>query len=97
DADDGVDITRTGRANLKRCNLRLEFSVLRGHFDTKALAERSNIAVIILIKFVPGVKLHHPLWRYTPDRIPAHRTGPGERFSRVLDSVNMITCQIECI
>jgi hypothetical protein len=27
----------------------LEFSVLRGHFDTKALAERSNVALIILI------------------------------------------------
>jgi hypothetical protein len=33
----------------------LEFSVLRGHIDTKALAERPNITVIILIKLVPGV------------------------------------------
>ena len=53
--------------------------------------------VIILIKLIPRVKLHHPLWRYTPDRIAVHRTGPGERFSRVFDTVNMITCRIEGI
>ena len=43
----------------------LEFSALRGLFDSKALAERSHITVIILIKLVPGVKLHHPFQRYT--------------------------------
>src|SRR5215813_6996928 len=74
------------------CSPGLEFIVLRGHFDAEALAKRSNVIVIILIKLIPRVKLHHPFWRYTLDRIAVHRTGPGKRFSRVFDSVNMITC-----
>ncbi len=80
-----------------RHGLCFELSVLRGHFDTEALAERSNITAIILIKLISSVKLHHPLRRYTPDRVPVHRPSPGERFGWVLDSVNMITFRIECI
>ena len=52
--------------------LRRKFCVLRRQFDTKALAQCLDIAIVVFIRLVACVKSHHPFGRDALYRVSIH-------------------------
>src|SRR5215211_7894896 len=76
---------------------RLELCIFERQFKTKFLAEQLYIMIIIMVKFVSGMELHHPFCADTFDRKAADKTCSLQCFVWVRNTEYIVSCGIEYI